>query len=306
MVFFSTLKSFLIFSGMVGEDDEEQQPWPNIDEAATEKQPSSSPQQTKHQRKRNRMSSSPATAALAARAAAATRVAESSSEDGLPPLPPSTSRQLAWLDDVGVASELVLASASASMSMSTSATLASMLALAASAAVPMPAAVRNMMTMINGQAYRKISVVLKEREEQGLIYTNDFPTSSYTTFADLAVAINTFHVAVTGYTVRRESKQPRSSRRGCTRMVQCNCAGKYVSKESDSSRPKQSTSKQGCPWKLWTEEVANEQGNVVWVVSRLHQAAVDYAKEQNLEYVHLCHNHAPHITHTERMIDPGN
>jgi hypothetical protein len=139
-----------------------------------------------------------------------------------------------------------------------------------------------------------------------LIYDKGFPTTSYPTFGALAKAINTWHGYVTGYTVQRESKQPTSSCRGFTRMVQCKCTGKYVLKESDGSQPQQSTSKCDCPWKLWTEEFADEQGNVVCVVSCMHQAAVDYAKEQNHEYVHLCHNHAPLSTHAECMIDPGN
>jgi hypothetical protein len=153
------------------------------------------------------------------------------------------------------------------------------------------------MQSINGQTYRTLSVVLKEREDQGLIYDGGFPTTCYSTYDELSIAVNQWHVQTTGYTVTKASKQGATSRCGESRMVRCKRAGKYNASEKDGSRPKQQTKKCDCPWMVWMEEVADTNGNVVWVVRSMDKAAVDYAKERNLEYVHLCHNHAPLVTH---------
>ena len=311
---------------MGGETDEakeeEDQPLPDFDpppddddeEPAQEKRPASSPRQ-KRCRKKKKTSSSPATTAMAARAAAAaaattatttatttvttatttataTATTETAKDANKLPLPPPLPLRLTWLDEDTAPAVAVVVGAPDST------------ASAAGAGVPAAAAVVGNTQSINGQMYRTISVIRKEREEQGLIYDEGFPNVSFPSFDAIVNAVNTWHTNVTGYTVVKASKQAATSRRGCRGLVRCKRAGKYSPSEKDGSRPNKSTKKCDCPWMLWMEEAANE-GRVVWVVSRMDTTAVNYAKAQDLEYVHLCHNHT-FITGIERLIDPGN
>jgi hypothetical protein len=63
-------------------------------------------------------------------------------------------------------------------------------------------------------------------------------------------------------------------------LIQCKRAGEV---QKSNTRPNQSTCKCNCPWQLWTEEVKNEDGDVVWVVSKIAAPAVKFADENGID-----------------------
>jgi hypothetical protein len=56
---------------------------------------------------------------------------------------------------------------------------------------------------------------------------------------------------------------------------------------------------------MWAEEVEDDTGAVVWVVSQMVAPAVKFAEENGIDCVRFCHNHTFATTHEEKMVDPS-
>jgi hypothetical protein len=123
-------------------------------------------------------------------------------------------------------------------------------------------------------------------------------------FEDLFSAIQTWSGRI-GFSVTEDSKRHPAKKRGFQQKIQCSKAGKLSSTQTDGSRPNQFTAKCSCPWQIWTEEVEDENSNIVWLVQRVTPTVIKHAEEKSLEYMHLCHNHDVTTTHAERMSDPA-
>jgi hypothetical protein len=90
---------------------------------------------------------------------------------------------------------------------------------------------------------RHAAKVLAEREEDGLIFDDYFPTGKYQSFEGLFTKVNRWSMDHVGFSVIKASKQLPTRKRDWKRSIQCKRAGDIQQSKTDNSRPNQVTCK---------------------------------------------------------------
>ena len=153
--------------------------------------------------------------------------------------------------------------------------------------------------------YRSIATIREMHNKYAFIYPGDFPLQPFYEYEILIKALKRWSIKY-GFGTTTNGSEKASGKRGIRKRIVCHCWGPPRSSKTKTANNRNVTgsTKTGCPWAIYVEEVQNPAGEIVFMVTASAKTIIDRTKslkDDDSKYLQDQHNHPLVEDDSEKM-----